>query len=173
MHGVGSTFLFFFLLMSFILLSFLSSLLPHFLCLLFRLIELPGPSVVVLIKIYWSSWWYCFPFPSDYIFVSLVFQGVLNPMQGFLFTLAFYGWTGWKLDLKWKKSEIPWESISTSTAADNAYSLPSGNSVNFHDSKKTTVSPNHQTDEALGMLSEGNLPSDDRLTRNSPVYQGW
>ncbi|KAJ6667554.1 hypothetical protein lerEdw1_016675 [Lerista edwardsae] len=105
--------------------------------------------------------------------ITWIIMGVLNPMQGFLFTLAFYGWTGWKLDLQWRKSEIPWESISTSTAADNAYALPGGNSVNFHDSKKTTVAPNHQTDEALGMLSEGNLPSDDRLPRNSPVYQGW
>lgn len=111
----------------------------------------------------------------DIISYSLlsVIQGVLNPMQGFLFTLAFYGWTGWKVDLPWRKSEIPWESLSTSNAAENAYALPGGNSVNFHDSKKGAVAPNHQTDETLSMLSEGNLASDDRLTRNSPVYQGW
>lgn len=94
-------------------------------------------------------------------------------MQGFLFTLAFYGWTGWKVDLPWRKSEIPWESLSTSNAADNAYALPGGNSVNFHDSKKATVAPNHQTEETLSMLTEGNLVSDERLPRNSPVYQGW
>ncbi|XP_015278624.1 PREDICTED: G-protein coupled receptor 143 [Gekko japonicus] len=105
--------------------------------------------------------------------ITWIIMGVLNPMQGFLFTLAFYGWTGWKVDLPWRKSEIPWESLSTSNAAENAYALPGGNSVNFHDSKKAAVAPNHQTDETLSMLSEGNLASDERLTRNSPVYQGW
>ncbi|KAL8190238.1 UNVERIFIED_CONTAM: hypothetical protein K2H54_045631 [Gekko kuhli] len=105
--------------------------------------------------------------------ITWIIMGVLNPMQGFLFTLAFYGWTGWKVDLPWRKSEIPWESLSTSNAAENAYALPGGNSVNFHDSKKAAVTPNHQTDETLSMLSEGNLASDERLTRNSPVYQGW
>ncbi|XP_053167742.1 G-protein coupled receptor 143 isoform X2 [Hemicordylus capensis] len=87
--------------------------------------------------------------------ITWIIMGVMNPMQGFLFTLAFYGWTGWKLNLQWRKSEIPWESVSTSTATENAYALPGGNSVNFHDSKKTTVVPNHQTEETLSMLSEG------------------
>uniref|UniRef100_A0A8D0KP45 G-protein coupled receptor 143 n=1 Tax=Salvator merianae TaxID=96440 RepID=A0A8D0KP45_SALMN len=105
--------------------------------------------------------------------ITWIIMGVLNPMQGFLFTLAFYGWTGWKLDLQWRKSEIPWESVSTSTAAENAYTLPSGNSVNFHDSKKPAIAPDSQPDEALGMLSEGNLGDEERLARNSPVYQGW
>ncbi|XP_077199387.1 G-protein coupled receptor 143 [Paroedura picta] len=105
--------------------------------------------------------------------ITWIIMGVLNPMQGFLFTLAFYGWTGWKVDLPWRKSEIPWESLSTSNATENTYALPGGNSVNFHDSKKAAIAPNHQTDETLSMLSEGNLASDDRLTRNSPVYQGW
>ncbi|XP_048350342.1 G-protein coupled receptor 143 [Sphaerodactylus townsendi] len=105
--------------------------------------------------------------------ITWIIMGVLNPMQGFLLTLVFYGWTGWKVDLPWRKSEIPWESLSTSNAAENAYALPGGNSVNFHDSKIATVAPNHQTDETLNILSEGNLPSDDRLARNSPVYQGW
>ncbi|XP_054830735.1 G-protein coupled receptor 143 [Eublepharis macularius] len=107
------------------------------------------------------------------VLITWIIMGVLNPMQGFLFTLAFYGWTGWKVALPWQKSEIPWESLSTSNAAENAYALPGGNSVNFHDSKTATVAPNHQTDETLSMLSEGNLASDERLTRNSPVYQGW
>ncbi|XP_061485406.1 G-protein coupled receptor 143 [Rhineura floridana] len=105
--------------------------------------------------------------------ITWIIMGVLNPMQGFLFTLAFYGWTGWKLDLQWRKREIPWESMSTSADAENACALPSGNFANFLDSKKATVVPNHQTDETLSMLSQGYLGSDDRLTRNSPVYQDW
>ncbi|KAF7254370.1 hypothetical protein EYD10_00887 [Varanus komodoensis] len=103
--------------------------------------------------------------------ITWIIMGVLNPMQGFLFTLAFYGWTGWKLDLQWQKSEIPWESMSTSAAAENAYALPSGNSVNFHDSKKTPVAPNHQTDEALSMLSEGSDASTIEIHISSGTHE--
>ncbi|XP_020642378.2 G-protein coupled receptor 143 [Pogona vitticeps] len=103
--------------------------------------------------------------------ITWIIMGVLNPMQGFLFTLAFYGWTGWKIDLQWRKSEIPWESISTSTAADNAYGLPGENSVNFHNSKKTAVPPNHQTDEALSMLSEGSDASTIEIHISSGVHE--
>ncbi|XP_026522704.1 G-protein coupled receptor 143 [Notechis scutatus] len=105
--------------------------------------------------------------------ITWIIMGVLNPMQGFLFTLAFYGWTGWNLDLQWQKSPIPWDSLSTSTVAGNGYALPSGNSVNFHDSKKTSTVPIHQTDETLSILSEGNLGTNEGLMKNSPVYQGW
>ncbi|CAM4398699.1 G-protein coupled receptor 143 [Lepidochelys kempii] len=109
--------------------------------------------------------------------ITWIIMGVLNPMQGFLFTLAFYGWTGWKLNLKWQKREIPWESMSTSAVADNGYPSAVGSSVNYqsniHNSKKTTIASSQQTDEALSMLSEGNTISDDRLSRNSPIYQGW
>ncbi|XP_034613202.1 G-protein coupled receptor 143 isoform X3 [Trachemys scripta elegans] len=91
--------------------------------------------------------------------ITWIIMGVLNPMQGFLFTLTFYGWTGWKLNLKWQKREIPWESMSTSAVADNGYPSAIGSSVNYqsniHDSKKTTAASSQQTDEALSMLSEG------------------
>uniref|UniRef100_A0A8C0H5P4 G-protein coupled receptor 143 n=1 Tax=Chelonoidis abingdonii TaxID=106734 RepID=A0A8C0H5P4_CHEAB len=92
--------------------------------------------------------------------ITWIIMGVLNPMQGFLFTLTFYGWTGWKLSLKWQKREIPWESMSTSADADNGYPSAIGSSVNYqsniHDSKKTTAASSQQTDEALSILSEGN-----------------
>ncbi|EMP30873.1 hypothetical protein UY3_12000 [Chelonia mydas] len=91
--------------------------------------------------------------------ITWIIMGVLNPMQGFLFTLAFYGWTGWKLNLKWQKREIPWESMSTSAVADNGYPSAIGSSVNYqsniHNSKTTTIASSQQTDEALSMLSEG------------------
>ncbi|CAM5078471.1 unnamed protein product [Eretmochelys imbricata] len=91
--------------------------------------------------------------------ITWIIMGVLNPMQGFLFTLAFYGWTGWKLNLKWQKREIPWESMSTSAVADNGYPSAVGSSVNYqsniHNSKKTTIASSQQPDEALSMLSEG------------------
>ncbi|KAM3836945.1 G-protein coupled receptor 143 [Vipera latastei] len=105
--------------------------------------------------------------------ITWIIMGVLNPMQGFLFTLAFYGWTGWNLDLQWQKNPIPWDSLSTSTAAGNGYALPSGSSVNFHDSNKTSTEPIYQTDETLSILSEGNLGTNEGLMKNSPIYQGW
>nr|XP_006120261.1 G-protein coupled receptor 143 isoform X2 [Pelodiscus sinensis] len=90
--------------------------------------------------------------------ITWIIMGVLNPMQGFLFTLAFYGWTGWKVNLKWQEREIPWESMSTSAVADNGYPSPVGSSVNYqnssHDSKKITLASSQQTDEAVSMLSE-------------------
>ncbi|XP_074839441.1 G-protein coupled receptor 143 [Carettochelys insculpta] len=109
--------------------------------------------------------------------ITWIIMGVLNPVQGFLFTLAFYGWTGWKLNLKWQKREIPWESMSTSAVAGNGCPSPIGSSVNYQnnipDSRKTTDAGSQQMDEALSMLSEGNIISDARLPRNSPIYQGW
>ncbi|NXU65285.1 GP143 protein, partial [Horornis vulcanius] len=105
--------------------------------------------------------------------ITWIIMGVLNPMQGFLFTLAFYGWTGWRVDLKWRKREIPWESMSSSTVGENAYPAPVNYQSNIHDSKKISTTDSQQTDEAISMLSEGNTSSDERLTRSSPIYQGW
>ncbi|KAK4829019.1 hypothetical protein QYF61_001794 [Mycteria americana] len=105
--------------------------------------------------------------------ITWIIMGVLNPMQGFLFTLAFYGWTGWRVDLKWRKREIPWESMSSSTVGENAFPSPVNYQSNIHDSKKVSTTDSQQTDEAISMLSEGNTSGDDRLTRSSPIYQGW
>uniref|UniRef100_A0A8U7NCC0 G protein-coupled receptor 143 n=1 Tax=Corvus moneduloides TaxID=1196302 RepID=A0A8U7NCC0_CORMO len=105
--------------------------------------------------------------------ITWIIMGVLNPMQGFLFTLAFYGWTGWRVDLKWRKREIPWESMSSSTVGENAYPSPVNYQSNIHDSKKILTTDSQQTDEAITMLSEANTSSDERLTRSSPIYQGW
>ncbi|XP_006027968.1 G-protein coupled receptor 143 [Alligator sinensis] len=106
--------------------------------------------------------------------ITWIIMGVLNPMQSFLFTLAFYGWTGWKLDLKWRKREIPWESLSTSTVGENAYPSPIGSSVNFQnslrDSKKTTIASSHQIDEALSMLSEGSDDSTVEIHISSELH---
>ncbi|XP_067409124.1 G-protein coupled receptor 143 [Emydura macquarii macquarii] len=106
--------------------------------------------------------------------ITWIIMGVLNPMQGFLFTLAFYGWTGWKLHLKWQNREIPWESMSISAVADNAYPSPVGSSVNYqnniHDAKTTTVAGSHQTDEAISMLSEGSDASTIEIRISSELH---
>uniref|UniRef100_A0A8B9TWN5 G-protein coupled receptor 143 n=1 Tax=Anas zonorhyncha TaxID=75864 RepID=A0A8B9TWN5_9AVES len=105
--------------------------------------------------------------------ITWIIMGILNPMQGFLFTLAFYGWTGCRVDLKWQKREIPWESMSSSTVGENAYPSPVNYQTNLHDPKKLSTTDSQQTDEAISMLSEGNTSGDDRITRSSPIYQGW
>uniref|UniRef100_A0A4W3K138 G-protein coupled receptor 143 n=1 Tax=Callorhinchus milii TaxID=7868 RepID=A0A4W3K138_CALMI len=64
--------------------------------------------------------------------ITWFIMGILNPMQGFLSTLAFYGWTGWDFDLRVQKHEIPWESPSTSTAMDRPYTNPVAASLNYH-----------------------------------------
>ncbi|KAK2083153.1 hypothetical protein P7K49_038389 [Saguinus oedipus] len=46
--------------------------------------------------------------------------GILNPVQGFLLSLAFYGWTGCSLGFQSPRKEIQWESLTTS-AAEGAY----------------------------------------------------
>uniref|UniRef100_K7FPZ5 G protein-coupled receptor 143 n=1 Tax=Pelodiscus sinensis TaxID=13735 RepID=K7FPZ5_PELSI len=106
--------------------------------------------------------------------ITWIIMGVLNPMQGFLFTLAFYGWTGWKVNLKWQEREIPWESMSTSAVADNGYPSPVGSSVNYqnssHDSKKITLASSQQTDEAVSMLSEGSDDSTIEIHFSSELH---
>lgn len=77
------------------------------------------------------------------------------------------------MDLKWRKSEIPWESLSSSTVGENAYPSPVNYQTSIHDPKKIPSTDSQQTDEAISMLSEGNTSSDERLTRSSPIYQGW
>ncbi|MEE6513224.1 hypothetical protein FKM82_020772 [Ascaphus truei] len=109
--------------------------------------------------------------------ITWFIMGILNPMQGFLFTLAFYGWTGCNFDLKFRQKEIAWEPISTSTSAENAFTAPTGSFLNYpgyiQNSNKTEMGNSQQTDDGLSMISEGNGTIAERLISNSPVYQGW
>ncbi|XP_064356810.1 G-protein coupled receptor 143 isoform X2 [Dromaius novaehollandiae] len=102
--------------------------------------------------------------------ITWIIMGVLNPMQGFLFTLAFYGWTGWRVDLKWQKREIRWESMSSSTVGENAYPSPVNYQSNVHDSKKILTTDSQQTDEAISMLSEGSDASTIEIYLSSDIY---
>lgn len=110
--------------------------------------------------------------------ITWFIMGILNPMQGFLFTLAFYGWTGVDVDLNCRKKEIQWESMSTSTAQENGFISPVGSSLDYpgyiqNPRKTAELGSGQQTDEAVSMLSEGNGTSAAViLNRNSPVYQG-
>uniref|UniRef100_A0A8C5LJY3 G-protein coupled receptor 143 n=1 Tax=Leptobrachium leishanense TaxID=445787 RepID=A0A8C5LJY3_9ANUR len=93
------------------------------------------------------------------VLITWFIMGILNPMQGFLFTLAFYGWTGFKVDLNFNQKEIVWEQISTSAAGESSHNGHISSFLSYpgyiQNPNKTGIEDSHQTDEALGMLSEG------------------
>uniref|UniRef100_UPI00398E672C G-protein coupled receptor 143 n=1 Tax=Pristiophorus japonicus TaxID=55135 RepID=UPI00398E672C len=101
---------------------------------------------------------------------------ILNPMQGFLSTLAFYGWTGWDFDFRFQRHEIPWESPTTSTTAENAYSNPMPTSLNYHgylhEHEKLITENGHGNCDDLSVLSEGNGKANGFFVNISPIYQG-
>ncbi|XP_028935478.1 G-protein coupled receptor 143 [Ornithorhynchus anatinus] len=103
--------------------------------------------------------------------ITWFIMGILNPLQGFLFSLAFYGWTGCHLDWKCHQKEIQWDSMTTS-AADHAYSSPVGSSLNYESYApgKTVVVNGNNSDEALGMLSEGSDASTIEIPIASASY---
>ncbi|KAE8623090.1 hypothetical protein XENTR_v10005488 [Xenopus tropicalis] len=109
--------------------------------------------------------------------ITWFIMGILNPMQGFLFTLAFYGWTGWNVDFNFRQKETAWERVSTSTITETAHNGTNGSFLDYpgyiQNQNKTEIGNSQQTDEALSILSEGNGSIVERLNRNSPIYQGW
>ncbi|XP_060682971.1 G-protein coupled receptor 143 [Hemiscyllium ocellatum] len=103
-------------------------------------------------------------------------MSILNPMQGFLSTLAFYGWTGWDFDFRFQKNEIQWELPTASASAENEYENPVAASLNYHDylqeCEKMMTENSHDSNDELCALSEGNGKANGFFTSNSPVYQG-
>ncbi|XP_025132075.3 G-protein coupled receptor 143 isoform X2 [Bubalus bubalis] len=83
-------------------------------------------------------------------------QGILNPAQGFLLSLAFYGWTGCRLTLPGPSKEIQWDSMTTS-ATEGAPPSPGGPHEPGEGPapKKELPGGTHTSDEALSLLSEG------------------
>ncbi|XP_016063057.1 PREDICTED: G-protein coupled receptor 143, partial [Miniopterus natalensis] len=73
-------------------------------------------------------------------------MGVLNPAQGFLLSLAFYGWTGCRLDFQPPRKELQWEPVTSSAAC-----APRGSPA----PRKAARAGGHTSDEALSMLSGG------------------
>ena len=81
---------------------------------------------------------------------------MLNPAQGFLLSLAFYGWTGCSLDLRSHKKEVQWEPMIPS-ATEQAFPTHEGSCVpRDRPAPRKVVHVNGNTsDEALSMLSGG------------------
>uniref|UniRef100_A0A452V010 G-protein coupled receptor 143 n=1 Tax=Ursus maritimus TaxID=29073 RepID=A0A452V010_URSMA len=83
-------------------------------------------------------------------------MGILNPAQGFLLSLALYGWTGCSLEFQSPRKEIQWESVATSATERTGLS-PEGSCVprEHPTCGKVGRAGGHTSDEALSMLSEG------------------
>ncbi|KAG2456617.1 GP143 protein, partial [Polypterus senegalus] len=86
-------------------------------------------------------------------------SGILNPMQGFLNTLAFYGWTGFDIDFNIQSSrEIPWESASTSAVPADGYNPTVSSSLNYQgytaDKKKGLSGNGYHRADTISVLSE-------------------
>ncbi|XP_039599518.1 G-protein coupled receptor 143 isoform X1 [Polypterus senegalus] len=92
--------------------------------------------------------------------ITWFIMGILNPMQGFLNTLAFYGWTGFDIDFNIQSSrEIPWESASTSAVPADGYNPTVSSSLNYQgytaDKKKGLSGNGYHRADTISVLSEG------------------
>ncbi|XP_043427036.1 G-protein coupled receptor 143 isoform X1 [Prionailurus bengalensis] len=101
-------------------------------------------------------------------------MAILNPAQGFLLSLAFYGWTGCSLEFQSPRKEIRWESMATS-AAEQPYLSPDGSSAPGESltPRKVLRLGGHVSDEALSLLSEGTeetLTTSQHVLRNQSPY---
>ncbi|XP_055463384.1 G-protein coupled receptor 143 isoform X2 [Psammomys obesus] len=81
-------------------------------------------------------------------------MGILNPAQGLLLSLAFYGWTGCNLDVHPPNMVIQWEAMTVS-AIEGTYQSPVGSCVPHENTRKVMCVGGHTSDEVLSILSEG------------------
>ncbi|XP_074515238.1 G-protein coupled receptor 143 [Sebastes fasciatus] len=91
--------------------------------------------------------------------ITWFIMGILNPMQAFLNTLAFHGWTGFDVDFRLRRRrDLAWDSVSTSVpnAAGNNPLVGTTLLYQSHvqEAKKNMMSNGHHSD-AISVLSEG------------------
>ncbi|XP_062312710.1 G-protein coupled receptor 143 isoform X2 [Osmerus eperlanus] len=114
--------------------------------------------------------------------ITWFIMGILNPMQGFLNTLAFHGWTGMDVDLSLqRRRELAWDSASTSAAATGGYNPIVGSTLLYQshvqEGKKNMTANGHQPSDAISVLSEGfltrtlNMCTNEQLSRNKKQFQ--
>uniref|UniRef100_A0A3B3ZMY3 G-protein coupled receptor 143 n=1 Tax=Periophthalmus magnuspinnatus TaxID=409849 RepID=A0A3B3ZMY3_9GOBI len=108
--------------------------------------------------------------------ITWFIMGILNPMQAFLNTLAFHGWTGCHIDFSLqRRRELTWDSVSTSVPNTAGHNPLSGTTLLYQshvqDVKRNMVSNGQHQSDAISVLSEGNWAQS--VGSSSPVYQGW
>uniref|UniRef100_A0A8B9GPY4 G-protein coupled receptor 143 n=1 Tax=Astyanax mexicanus TaxID=7994 RepID=A0A8B9GPY4_ASTMX len=93
--------------------------------------------------------------------ITWFIMGILNPMQAFLNTLAFHGWTGLDVDLSLQpRRELAWDSASTSLVTAGGYNTMVASTLLYQshvqEGKKLAGNGHHQASDAASVLSEGN-----------------
>uniref|UniRef100_A0A8C9WTZ7 G protein-coupled receptor 143 n=1 Tax=Sander lucioperca TaxID=283035 RepID=A0A8C9WTZ7_SANLU len=93
--------------------------------------------------------------------ITWFIMGILNPMQAFLNTLAFHGWTGFDVDFRLQRSrELPWDSASTSVPNAAGHNTTVGATLLYQshvqEAKKNMMSKGQHHSDAISVLSEGN-----------------
>ncbi|XP_041857691.1 G-protein coupled receptor 143 [Melanotaenia boesemani] len=91
-------------------------------------------------------------------------MGILNPMQAFLNTLAFHGWTGLDVDLSLQRSrELPWDSGSTSVPNTAGQNPVVGTTLLYQshvqEAQKSMMGNGQHHSDAISVLSEGSESS--------------
>uniref|UniRef100_A0A3P8UEX0 G-protein coupled receptor 143 n=1 Tax=Amphiprion percula TaxID=161767 RepID=A0A3P8UEX0_AMPPE len=108
--------------------------------------------------------------------ITWFIMGILNPMQAFLNTLAFHGWTGFDVDLSLhRRRELAWDSVSTSVPNAASHNPIVGTTLLYQshvqEAQKSMMGNGQQHSDAMSVLSEGNWLNNG--SNSSPVYQGW
>ncbi|XP_070304841.1 G-protein coupled receptor 143 isoform X2 [Salvelinus sp. IW2-2015] len=100
--------------------------------------------------------------------ITWFIMGILNPMSGFLNTLAFHGWTGFKVDCSLqKRRELAWDSASTSAANVGGYNPIVGSTLLYQShvqeaknmTGKNMTGNGQPASDAISVLSEGSESS--------------
>eukprot|EP00064_Thunnus_orientalis_P004594 superscaffoldBa00000421_g4606 len=92
--------------------------------------------------------------------ITWFIMGILNPMQAFLNTLAFHGWTGFDIDLSLqRRRELAWDSVSTSAPNTGGHNPIVGTTLLYQshvqEAKKSVMGNGQQHSDAISVLSEG------------------
>uniref|UniRef100_A0A3Q3M4Y3 G-protein coupled receptor 143 n=1 Tax=Mastacembelus armatus TaxID=205130 RepID=A0A3Q3M4Y3_9TELE len=93
--------------------------------------------------------------------ITWFIMGILNPMQAFLNTLAFHGWTGFDVDLSLQqRRELAWDSGSTSAPNAASHNPMVGTTLLYQshvqEAKKNMMGNGQHHSDAISVLSEGN-----------------
>ncbi|KAM9347226.1 G-protein coupled receptor 143 [Symphorus nematophorus] len=96
--------------------------------------------------------------------ITWFIMGILNPMQAFLNTLAFHGWTGFDVDLSLqRRRELAWDSVSTSVPNTPGHNPIVGTTLLYQshvqEAKKNMMGNGQQHSDGFSVLSEGSESS--------------
>ncbi|XP_028292334.1 G-protein coupled receptor 143 isoform X2 [Gouania willdenowi] len=98
------------------------------------------------------------------VLITWFIMGILNPMQAFLNTLAFHGWTGFDVDFSLqRRRELAWDSLSTSAPNANSHNPIVGTTLLFQShvqgAQKNVMGKGEHASDGVSVLSEGSESS--------------